>query len=151
MKLNNTNTMEKIGILLEQLENKVTPNLAKRLDSYEALNEELDTIGQEYESNPSDENRTKYNEKNEALEQVELGIVKDLEALLEKRKADKLAKEQKENEPAPVPAPKPSDNPTTETKEEKEEKKGGIGVLTLIVGGVFLFASFGAINFLKKR
>jgi hypothetical protein len=141
--------MEKIEILLEKLDNRITPSLAKRLDSYENLNDELDELGKEYEENPSDENRAKYNEIIENFEKIELGIIVDLESLLEKRKEEALAKEQKANEPEP--APNPSVNPTTEIKVEKEEKKEGSGVLTLIIGGVFLVASFGAINFLRKR
>jgi len=54
--------MEKIEILLEKLDNRITSDLAERLDSYEDLNEELDALGKEYEKNPSDENRAKYNE-----------------------------------------------------------------------------------------
>jgi hypothetical protein len=143
--------MEKIEILLEKLDNKVTSTLAKRLDSYEDLNDELDTLGKEYEENPSDENRAKYNEIIENFEKIELGIIVDLEALLEKRKAEALAKEQKANEPAPAPTPNPSSNPTTETKVVKEEKKEGTGVLTLVIGGALLIASFGAINYFRKQ
>ena len=148
-KLNNNNTMEKIEILLEKLDNRITSDLAKRLDSYEDLNDELDAIGKEYEENPSDENRAKYNESIENFEQIELGIIADLEKLIERKKAEQLAKEQKANEPAP--APTPSANPTTEEKDKKEEKKGGSGVLTLVIGGALLVASFGAINFFRKR
>jgi hypothetical protein len=111
----------------------------------------LEASGEDYEKNPTDENRDSYNEVIEYVEKMELGIIRDLEALLEKRKAEALAKEQKANEPAPAPAPAPSVNPTTEKKEEKEEKKEGSGVLTLVIGGVLLVASFGAINYFRKR
>jgi len=145
--------MEKIEILLEKLDNRIPSSLAKRLDTLDDLQEKLEASGEDYEKNPTDENRDSYNEVIEYVEKMELGIIRDLEALLEKRKAEALAKEQKANEPepAPAPAPNPSVNPTTETKEEKEEKKGGSGVLTLFVGGVLFFASLGAINFLRKR
>jgi hypothetical protein len=143
--------MEKIEILLDQLDNMIPSSLAKRLDSLEDLHEKLDVAGEEYEQNPTDENRASYNEVIEYVDGIEQGIVKDLQALLEKRKAEQLAKEQKANEPAPAPAPNPSANPTTEEKDKKEDKKGGSGVLTLVIGGALLVASFGAINFFRKR
>jgi hypothetical protein len=143
--------MEKIEILLEKLDNRIPSSLAKRLDTLDDLQEKLEASGEDYEKNPTDENRDSYNEVIEYVEKMELGIIRDLEALLEKRKAEALAKEQKANEPAPAPAPAPSVNPTTEKKEEKEEKKEGSGVLTLVIGGVLLVASFGAINYFRKQ
>ena len=151
--------MEKIEHLLDQLDNRITSSLAKRLDNLDDLHEKLELSGQEYDKNPSDENREKYNEVMEYVEEIEQGIVRDLQALLEKKKAEQLAKEQKANEPAKEPAnesakeptPTPSANPTTEVKETKEEKKEGSGVLALVIGGALLVASFGAINFFRKR
>jgi len=143
--------MEKIEHLLDQLDNRITSSLAKRLDNLDDLHEKLDLAGQEYDANSSDENRIKYNEVMEYVDEIEQGIVKDLQALLEKKKAEQLAKEQKANEPAKEPTPTPSANPTTEAKDTKEEKKEGSGVLTLIIGGALLVASFGAINYFRKR
>jgi hypothetical protein len=143
--------MEKIEILLEKLDNRIPSSLAKRLDTLDDLQDKLEASGEDYEANPTDENRDSYNEVIEYVEKMELGIIRDLEALLEKRKAEALAKEQKANEPAPAPAPNPSVNPTTETKVVKEEKKEGSGVLTLVIGGVLLVASFGAINYFRKQ
>ncbi len=158
-KLNNINTMEKIEILLDQLDNRIPSSLAKRIDTLDNLHEKLEASGEEYEENPTDDNRASYNEVIEYVDGIEQGIVKDLQALLEKRKAEVLAKEQKANEPAKEPAkepikeptPNPSANPTTETKEIKEDKKEGSGVLTLIIGGALLVASFGAINYFRRR
>ena len=154
-KLNNINTMEKIEILLDQLDNRIPSSLAKRIDTLDNLHEKLEASGEEYEENPTDDNRASYNEVIEYVDGIEQGIVKDLQALLEKKKAEQLAKEQKANEPAKEtekePAPTPSANPTTEEKDKKEEKKGGSGVLTLVIGGALLVASFGAINFFRKR
>lgn len=143
--------MEKIEHLLDQLDNRITSSLAKRLDNLDDLHEKLDLAGQEYDANSSDENRIKYNEVMEYVDEIEQGIVKDLQALLEKKKAEQLAKEQKANEPAKEPTPTPSANPTTEAKDTKEEKKEGSGVLTLIIGGALLVASFGAINYFRRR
>lgn len=141
--------MEKIEILLEKLDNRIPSSLAKRLDTLDDLQEKLEVSGEDYEKNPTDANRDSYNEVIEYVEKMEQGIVRELQALLEKKKAEQLAKEQKANEPAP--APNPSANPTTEAKDTKEDKKGGSGVLTLVIGGALLVASFGAINFFRKR
>jgi hypothetical protein len=142
--------MEKIEILLEKLDNRIPSSLAKRLDTLDDLQEKLEVSGEDYEKNPTDENRDSYNEVIEYVEKMELGIIRDLEALLEKRKAEELAKGQA-NQPATEPTPNPSSNPTTETKVVKEEKKEGTGVLTLVIGGALLIASFGAINYFRKQ
>lgn len=134
--------MEKIEFLLEKLDNRITSSLAKRLDTLDDLQEKLEVSGEDYEKNPTDDNKDSYNEVIEYVEKIELGIIKDLEALLEKRKAEELAKET----PAPAPAP------ATITPEVKgEEKKDGSGVLTLVIGGILLVASFGAINYFRKQ
>jgi hypothetical protein len=135
--------MEKIEILLEKLEDRITSSLAKRLDALDELNEKLDLAGQEYEKNPTDDNRTKYNEIIEFVEGKELGIITDLEKLLEKRKAEELAKVT----PAPAPAPAQTETPQVKS----EEKKEGSGILTLVIGGALLIASFGAINYFRKQ
>lgn len=144
--------MEKIEILLEKLDDRITSSLAKRLDTLDDLQEKLEASGEDYEKNPTDENRDNYNEVIEYVEKMELGIIKDLEALLEKRKAEELAKEQKANEPATPPASTeaPATPPATPPA-KSEEKKDGSGVLTLVIGGVLLIASFGAINYFRKQ
>ena len=140
--------MEKIEILLEKLDNRITSSLAKRLDVLDDWNEKLDLAGQEYEKNPSDENRTKYNEVIEFVEEQELDILGDLQKLLDKRNAEQLAKEQKAEAPATPPAtPEAPATPPAKS----EEKKEGSGVLTLVIGGALLIASFGAINYFRKQ
>jgi len=139
--------MEKIEILLDKLDNRITASLAKRLDSFDDLNEKLDLAGQEYEKDPSDDNRRKYNEIIEYVEEKELGIVSDLEALLAKRKEE-------ESKPAPAPAPAPASTPApapTNVTPDSEVKKEGSGVLTLVIGSVLLVASLGAINYFRKQ
>ena len=152
--------MEKIEILLEKLDNRIPSSLAKRLDTLDDLQEKLEISGEDYEKNPTDDNRESYNEVMEYVEKMELGVIEDLEALLEKRKAEALAKEQKANEPAPAPAPEtPTETPKAKVEEKAEEKaeekkdkkKDGSGVLTLVIGGALLIASFGAINYFRKQ
>lgn len=144
--------MEKIENLLEKLDNRITSSLAKRLDTLDDLQEKLEASGEDYEKNPTDENRDSYNEVIEYVEKFELAIIKDLEVLLEKRKAEELAKEQKGNEPATPPASTEApETPPAKSEEKKEEKKDGNGVLTLVIGGALLIASFGAINYFRKQ
>jgi hypothetical protein len=149
--------MEKIEILLEKLDNRIPSSLAKRIDTLDNLLEKNEAIGEEYQENPTDDNRKNYNEAMERFEKAELGVIEDLEALLEKRKADELAKEQKANEPAPAPKTTETQPATPQAKaeekveEKKDKKKEGSGVLTLVIGGALLIASFGAINYFRKQ
>jgi CO dehydrogenase/acetyl-CoA synthase beta subunit len=140
--------MEKIEILLEKLDNRIPQSLAKRLDTLDDLQEKVEASGEDYEKNPTDDNRKNYNEVIDYVEKMELGIIRDLEALLEKRKTEELAKDK----PAEAPAQATAPTPATETPEvKKEEKKEGTGMLTLVIGGALLIASFGAINYFRKQ
>ena len=144
--------MEKIEILLEKLDNRITASLAKRLDTLDNLQEKLEASGEDYEENPTDDNRKNYNEVIEYVEKMELGIIADLEALLSKRKAEQLAKEEKAEEPATPPVVETKvETPPATPPAKSEEKKDNSGVLTLVIGGVLLVASFGAINYFRKQ
>ena len=144
--------MEKIEFLLEKLDNRITASLAKRLDTLDNLQEKLEASGEDYEENPTDDNRKNYNEVIEYVEKMELGIIADLEALLSKRKAEQLAKEEKAEEPATPPAVETKvETPPATPPAKSEEKKDNSGVLTLVIGGVLLVASFGAINYFRKQ
>jgi hypothetical protein len=137
--------MGKIEILLEKLDNTITSSLAKRLDTLDDLSEKLEASGEGYEKNPSDENRDSYNEVIDYVEKMENGIIRDLEALLDKRKAEELAKQ------TPATPPAPETPPVNPTPPSSEEKKEGSGILTLVVGSVLLVASLGAINYFRKQ
>ena len=143
--------MEKIENLLEKLDNRIPQSLAKRLDTLDDLQEKLEASGEDYEKNPTDDNRKNYNEVIDYVEKMELGIIRDLERLLEKRKEEELAKKPAEA-PATATATATATAPETETPEvKKEEKKEGTGMLTLVIGGALLIASFGAINYFRKQ
>jgi hypothetical protein len=142
--------MEKIEILLEKLDNRIPQSLAKRLDTLDDLQEKVEASGEDYEKNPTDDNRKNYNEVIDYVEKMELGIIRDLEGLLEKRKTEELAKDKPAEAPAPAQAT--ATTPAKETPEvKKEEKKEGTGMLTLVIGGALLIASFGAINYFRKQ
>jgi hypothetical protein len=140
--------MEKIEILLEKLDNRIPSSLAKRIDTVDNLQEKIEATAEEYEANPTDDNRKSYNETMNYVENLELGIIKDLEALLTKRKAEELAKET----PATPPVVEtPLETPPATPSAKSEEKKEGSGALTLVIGGILLVASFGAINYFRKQ
>ena len=146
--------MEKIEILLEKLDNRIPQSLAKRLDTLDDLQEKVEATGEDYEKNPTDDNRKNYNEVIDYVEKMELGIIRDLEALLEKRKKEELNKDKPAE--APAQATTTATTPQTETpevkkEEKKEEKKDSTGMLTLVIGGALLIASFGAINYFRKQ
>ena len=139
--------MGKIEILLEKLDDTITSSLAKRLDELDDLSEKLEASGEDYEKNPTDANRDSYNEAIDYVEKIENGIIRDLEALLEKRKAEELAKQT----PATTPEPNTTPENKSETTPSSEEKKEGSGILTLVIGSVLLVASLGAINYFRKQ
>jgi hypothetical protein len=139
--------MGKIEILLEKLDNRITSSLAKRLDTLDDLSEKLDASGEDYEKNPTEENRASYNEAIEYVEEMENDLIKDLQALLDKRKADELAEKTPATPPAPITPPANA----LETPPISEEKKEGSGILTLVIGSVLLVASLGAINYFRKQ
>jgi hypothetical protein len=136
--------MGKIEILLEKLDNRITSSLAKRLDTLDDLTEKLEVSGEDYEKNPSDENRDSYNEVIDYVEKMENGIIQDLEALLQKRKSEELAKQ---TSATPL---KSTEAPATPLV-KSEEKKDSSGILTLVIGSVLLVASLGAINYFKRE
>jgi len=139
--------MDKIEILLEKLNNRIPASMAKRLDNLDALDSKLELASQDYQKDQSDDNRIKYNEIMDFVEETELKIVEDLEELLEKREASKKAKEEKETPPAPEPNTDPI---PAEVIEEKEEKSG-MSVFGVVLGVVLLVGTAGAYNYFNKN
>jgi len=139
--------MDKIEILLEKLNNRIPASMAKRLDALDALDGKLELASQDYQKDQSDDNRIKYNEIMDFVEETELKIVEDLEELLEKREASKKAKEEKETPPAPAPNTDPI---PAEVIEEKEEKSG-MSVFGVVLGVVLLVGTAGAYNYFNKN
>ena len=139
--------MDKIEILLEKLNNRIPASMAKRLDNLDALDSKLELASQDYQKDQSDDNRIKYNEIMDFVEETELKIVEDLEELFEKREASKKAKEEKETPPAPAPNTDPI---PAEVIEQKEEKSG-MSVFGVVLGVVLLVGTAGAYNYFNKN
>jgi hypothetical protein len=146
--------MEKIDLLLEQLENRIPQSLAKKIDKLDDLNDKLEVAEQEFLADDSDENNESLSEIKDYIEEFEQEIVEQLEALNNKRKEDDAkAKAKVVAQQKPVVETPKVVTPTTEipSQENKEEKKEGSGVLGLVIGGILLVGSLGAINYFKNN
>jgi ABC-type antimicrobial peptide transport system permease subunit len=151
--------MEKINQLLVKLDNKVTPNIAKRLDGLKKLNEKVALAEREYHDNPTDESKESMNDINEYVSDIVDGLIEDLEDLLEskkqqqeiakakqqelaKAKQQELAKAQEQNKPV---------TPNENIAQVIPEKKKGLGVFGLVLGVVVIVGSLGALNIMKNN
>lgn len=140
--------MDKIEILLEKLNNRIPASMAKRLDALDALDSKLELASQDYQKDQSDDNRIKYNEIMEFVEETELKIVEDLEELLEKREA---SKKEKTPAPAPEPTPAPAPEPTPAEVVVEKEEKSGMSIFGIALGVVLLVGTAGAYNYFNRN
>ena len=73
----------------------------------------------------------------------------------QKKTAAPKAEEPKADEPKadePTPDPKPVDTPTSDDqKQDKDDETSGGGLAGYIIGGIALLATFGAINYFRRR
>jgi hypothetical protein len=139
--------MDKIAELLEKLENKVTPTLAKRLDGFNSLEKRLEVAKKELEANPDDEElKESHQEIVDYIEDYREDLIEDLESLLEqkekaKAKEEKLAEEKKLAD----------EQKAKEGIEPKEEKESSTNIAGWIFGGLLLVGSLGAINYFRNN
>lgn len=143
--------MEKIDLLLEQLNNKIPQSLAKKIDKLDDLNEKLELAENEYQSDPSEENKESLDEINDYIETFELEIIQQLQSIINnKRQSDAKSKEVRT--PTPIPARQQSNEQKPNAEQViTEEKKESSGVLGIVIGAVLLVGSLGAINYFKNN
>lgn len=140
--------MEKINELLGKLDNRVTPNIAKRLEGLKKLNEKVALAEQEHLDNPTNESEESLEDIKVYVSEVTDDLVGDLEDLLKSKKNQIAEKEAQEKEA------KEKDAKEKESEQKLpvvEEKKKGFGVFGLITGVVLLVASVGVINVMKNN
>jgi hypothetical protein len=135
--------MDKIGELLEKLDNKVTPTIAKRLDGLNSLEKRLEVAKKELEASPDDEElKESHQEIVDYISDYEEDLIEDLEALVK-------AKQQKPVEKKPTEE-KPTEEKPVEQK-PVEEKESSTNIAGWIFGGLLLVGSLGAINYFRNN
>lgn len=141
--------MDKISKLLETLDNKIPSSLGKKIDSLDGLEEKIEAIEDDLENDNTPEKEAKLKQIKDYASDLYDEIVDDLEELVEERKSNQakaIAQQKKEQELAKREA---YEKAKKEAEEKEKKESGGWGYLLL--GGVLLAASLGAINIMKKR
>jgi septal ring factor EnvC (AmiA/AmiB activator) len=161
--------METINDLLKALDNKVPASIAKRLDGLTKLNDKLVLAREEHGANPTEESQEKLGQIIEFITETQDDLREDLaELVAKKREADAKARQIARNR-ANAEAKKSAEAEALKEKEELEQKellekealeatpitdpkkKSGIGWGGLVIGGVLLIVSAGAINYFGKK
>lgn len=154
--------MDKILELLEKLDNKVTPSIAKRFNGLSNLDKRLQEAKKELEANPDDEElKESHQEIMDYIQDYRDDLIEDLEALLEKAekakaKEEKLAEEKKlADEEKGTKRQNAGDGidgkQGIEPKEEVKEKESSTNIAGWIFGGLLLVGSLGAINYFRNN
>ena len=132
--------MERIKELLAKLDNKVSPSLVKRLNAMNSLVARVKVASEEYEKEPTEENKDALEQIQDYLADVQEDLADDLQEYFDEKTAEKENKASEE---------KPAEEKPLEAKPiEKEE---GSGILGLIFGGLLLVGSLGAINYFRNN
>lgn len=140
--------MDKIVELLKKLDNKVTPNIAKRVDGLRNLESRYDLAKKELGANPDDEELQEgLQEITDYLDDYRDDLVEDLEELLEQKTNSNNNPPKTEEKPKAGTSPNGEEKPT----EEKPTEKKSTNIAGFIIGGVLLVASLGAINYFRNN
>lgn len=142
--------MDAIKKLLKALDNKVPTSLAKRLNGLENLYVRLEGAKKELAENPNDENlKESLSEITDYLNDFQEDLIEDLENLVESKKiADEKKAKQLEDEKAKELAELEKQK---NSSENTEKEKKSYGLTALVLGGILLVGSIGAINIFKNK
>lgn len=164
--------METINGLLRALDNKVPASISKRLDGLKKLNEKLVSARNEHNQNPTEESEEALEEIVEFLKDTQDDLLDDLSALVEQKNAERedleararkeasLLKTRREaserraiEEATKIELEKKQlEEKALESGEKTEtEKKSGFGWGGLLLGGIALVLTGGAIKFFGNK
>jgi hypothetical protein len=142
--------MDKIAELLEKLENKVTPTIAKRLDGLNNLETRLAVAKKDLDASPDDEElKESHQEIVDYIEDYRDDLIEDLESLFEQKEKAKAKEEKLAEEKKLADEQKAKEG--VEPKEEVKEKESSTNIAGWIFGGLLLVGSLGAINYFRNN
>lgn len=149
--------MDKIELLLKELDNRVPKSVGLRLDEYYDLCDRLEVAEEELKENPSEDNQAKFDEVNQYVSSMYDKLVASLTNLVEdKNKKEEEAEKQKRekeksaSESTETPPASTEGKPAEEENKKPEEKKG-ISVFGVVLGVTLLVATAGAYNYFSKN
>ena len=162
--------METINDLLKALDNKVPASIAKRLDGLSKLNEKLVLAKAENNEAPTEESQEKLDEIIEFITDTQDDLKYDLKELVAKKRDVDAKNRQEAKVKAELEAKGLAEKQANEAKEKEEaeknkleeqalnsnekietEKKSGIGWGSLLLGGVLLVVTGGAIKYFGSK
>jgi len=159
--------METINGLLKALDNKVPASIAKRLDGLQKLNEKLAGARAEYQADPTEESREKLDEIEDFLGDTQDDLIEDLSSLLEQKRSDDLKAREAQARELQASEKQARELKQKEDLEKKEleekalgldgktkietKKESKIGWGSLLLGGVLLVVTGGAIKYFGNK
>jgi signal recognition particle GTPase len=154
--------MDAIKNLLKQLDNKVPTPFVKRLKGFESLQDRLEVAKKELAEKPDDVDlKDALSEITDYLNDYEEDLIEDLEGLVEAKRIaeDKRSKQAYESriaqqkEARRIAEEKEAQELEKQKKdsENTEKEKKSYGWTALVLGGILLVGSIGAINIFKNK
>lgn len=143
--------------------NALTKAIKSEIAYIDKLAKRIELSVGELHDGSSDEDREMVAEAREALDVRKAEFLEDFNEYIEKKKAAASqpkpaapkAEKPKADEPKadePTPDTKPVDTPTPDDqKQDKDDETSGGGLAGYIIGGIALLATFGAINYFRRR
>ena len=140
--------MDAIKNLLKELDNKVPSSLSKRLNGLENLYARLELAKKELAEKPDDDDlKDALSEITDYLNDYEEDLIEDLEGLVE---AKKIAEEKEAKKIAEEKEAQELEKQKKDSENTEKEKKS-YGFTALVIGGILLIGSIGAINIFKNK
>jgi hypothetical protein len=116
----------------------------------EALTKKIEASEAELDENSDEEEKQTIANAKESLEERKAEFLDDLKELRESQKA-KEESAAKPKKAAPVKKQSNSAEAEVAIPEPESEKKEGIGIAGFVIGGIALLATFGAINYFRRK